>query len=371
MVRINFFGDFVIHDVEKLSVSNDLATVISTADYNCLNFEAPLIGKSGDIVKKSGPSISMDNRAVHFLDKYNFNIISIANNHIMDNGASGLAKTLDKLVDRCVGAGCGQLAYEPRVVAKDGIKIAFLALTHKEFGCVVDDDDVGSAWMCHPKVSSVIQTLKVNVDFLFLIVHAGVEYMDIPIPEIRNLYKSYIDLGADAIIASHPHVPQGYEEYKAKPIFYSLGNFCFQNEAMGYKVNKPFWNNSLSVSFNISSSTSFSYTVSRVYYSQENGLISLDPSKDIEDHVLNCCEILKNKILYNELLSNYLKNLKPYYISMFSGSGWYKCKFDKNFVKGIFGMIFRKKYEPVHLLNAFQCESHRWIVSRMLEANVL
>ena len=94
--------------------------------------------------------------------------------------------------------------------------------------------------MCHPKVSSIIQTLKVNVDFLFLIVHAGVEYMDIPIPEIRNLYKSYIDLGADAIIASHPHVPQGYEEYKAMhldPV--ANAKLIEQSDFVHYEIMSP------------------------------------------------------------------------------------------------------------------------------------
>ena len=51
MIKINFFGDFVVRDVDKLMISNDLNELISSADYNCLNFEAPLKGKSDDQIK--------------------------------------------------------------------------------------------------------------------------------------------------------------------------------------------------------------------------------------------------------------------------------------------------------------------------------
>lgn len=58
-------------------------------------------------------------------------------------------------------------------------------------------------------------------------VHAGAENWDFPLPEIRELYKKYIDWGADVIIGNHPHVAQGWEIYEDKWIFYSLGNFAF------------------------------------------------------------------------------------------------------------------------------------------------
>lgn len=219
------------------------------ADYNCLNFEAPLVGCPHDSIEKSGPSISMDSNSIDFLRKYNLNIVSLANNHIMDKGLTGLRETICKLENRFWGAGKGMEAYKPMIINTGGIRLAFMALTHKEFGCVENEEDSGAAWMCHPKIFNMINQTKQNVDFLFLIVHAGVEYLDVPLSEIRNLYKSYITSGVDAVIASHPHVPQGYEEYNGNPIFYSLGNFCFQNEALPYNNDKPYWNDSLGVSF--------------------------------------------------------------------------------------------------------------------------
>ena len=69
--------------------------------------------------------------------------------------------------------------------------------------------------------------LKKEVDFIIFFAHAGLEHYDVPLVEWRERYKRLCDLGVEAVIATHPHVPQGYEKYNNKYIFYSLGNFNF------------------------------------------------------------------------------------------------------------------------------------------------
>ena len=53
------------------------------------------------------------------------------------------------------------------------------------------------------------------------------QYNPIPAPGIQERYRTFIEMGADAVIAGHTHCPQGYEVYNGKPIIYSLGNFLF------------------------------------------------------------------------------------------------------------------------------------------------
>ncbi|MCI7356947.1 MAG: CapA family protein, partial [Parabacteroides sp.] len=255
MLQINFFGDFACTNVSKLSLSEDLKNILLNSDYNCLNFEAPLRSyEEQKIIKKSGPRLSMPDEVLNFISENNFNITSLANNHIMDYGESGLRKTMSLLQDRAVGVGTYEEAYTPKIISKGRITVAFLSLTHREFGCVdVNSDRLGAAWILNPELPIIISKIKCSVDFLFVLAHAGVEYMDIPLPEWRSTYKLFIDWGADCIIASHPHVPQGFEIYKNKYIYYSLGNFCFQKEAIKFECNnKPYWNNSLMVSVKIS-----------------------------------------------------------------------------------------------------------------------
>ena len=254
MLQINFFGDFVCTNVSKLSLSEDLNNILLKSDYNCLNFEAPLRSNTErERIRKSGPRLSMPDEVLDFISKNNFNIISLANNHIMDYGESGLKKTMCLLQDKAVGVGTYKEAYTPKIISKDGISVAFLSLTHREYGCVdVNSNSLGAAWILNPELPLIISKIKSGVDFLFVLAHAGVEYMDIPLPEWRSTYKLFIDWGVDCIIASHPHVPQGFEIYKDKYIYYSLGNFCFQKEAIKFDCNnRPYWNSSLMVNVKI------------------------------------------------------------------------------------------------------------------------
>ena len=62
---------------------------------------------------------------------------------------------------------------------------------------------------------------------MIIFAHAGLEDEINPLPEWQDVYRNFIDLGAYAIIASHPHIVQGFEIYKGRYIFYSLGNFAF------------------------------------------------------------------------------------------------------------------------------------------------
>ena len=73
--------------------------------------------------------------------------------------------------------------------------------------------------------------LKKEVDFIIFFAHAGLEHYDVPLVEWRERYKRLCDLGVDAVVATHPHVPQGYEKYNNKYIFYSLGNFYFSEHS--------------------------------------------------------------------------------------------------------------------------------------------
>src|SRR5690606_4046893 len=65
--------------------------------------------------------------------------------------------------------------------------------------------------------------------FVVVLAHAGLEESPVPQWQWKSRYRALCDKGADAVIASHPHVPQGYELYNGKLIAYSLGNFYFDS----------------------------------------------------------------------------------------------------------------------------------------------
>ena len=69
-----------------------------------------------------------------------------------------------------------------------------------------------------------IDDLKLKSDFIFVTIHGGIQNFSYSSPRIRKLCKFYADLGANAVICHHPHVPGAYEYYKGNPIIYSLGD---------------------------------------------------------------------------------------------------------------------------------------------------
>ena len=63
-----------------------------------------------------------------------------------------------------------------------------------------------------------------------MVAHAGDEFSPLPMPETREIYHQYIQMGADIVVGHHPHVPENYEIFENKIIFYSLGNFIFDTD---------------------------------------------------------------------------------------------------------------------------------------------
>src|SRR5690606_27896818 len=75
-----------------------------------------------------------------------------------------------------------------------------------------------------------INEARPNCDFIIVIYHGGHEGYNLPSPRMKQLCHFYVDLGVDAVICHHAHVYSGYEVYQGAPIFYGLGNFCFDKK---------------------------------------------------------------------------------------------------------------------------------------------
>lgn len=359
-----FFGDFCVKDTSSIIFSDDVQNIIEKSDIRAINFEAPL--KSNDTIKKSGPSLFQIDDSPTWLEEKGFNLVTLANNHIMDFGVEGFQNTISRFHNAILlGAGEKSEAYNCKYIEINGIKIGFIALVHCEFGILRSDEKgIGTAWINDSIVDELILESKSKCDYLIILPHAGVEEIDIPLPEWRARYKKFIDLGADAVIASHPHTPQGWEAYMGKIIFYSLGNCIFHLES-SYR----YWNNGLAVMLNISDGT-ISYEVYPTIF-KENTL-SLDNSDEIWLHLKKVNSFLIDKISYdNKLNEEVLKLWRETYTLYFEwGLGVNRSpQTMKDLLRVLYCYIFRKtnKADYATLLNNMRCESHRWCIQRALE----
>ena len=162
-----------------------------------------------------------------------FNILSLANNHMLDFGAQGLLDTMLHLEQAGIAyAGAGsneQQAYAPRYLLVKGVKLAFLAFNDP--AVVPEHTRAGSgprtALLESIKVTAAVKEAAENADFTVVSLHTGTEYA--PEPNAAQVHYAHlaIDAGADLVLGSHPHVIQKVEQYRGKYILYSLGNFVF------------------------------------------------------------------------------------------------------------------------------------------------
>jgi poly-gamma-glutamate synthesis protein (capsule biosynthesis protein) len=171
---------------------------------------------------------------VGILKEMGVDIVSLANNHALDFGPDALVDTFDTLdgagVDY-VGAGNNlDRAKAPIYYTVGDKKIAYVAASRVVFAMdwYASETGLGMIGTYDPTlILESIEEVEANSDFVVIFVHWGVERENYPVDYQRTMAKQYIDAGADAVVGCHPHVLQGIEYYKGKPIAYSLGNFWF------------------------------------------------------------------------------------------------------------------------------------------------
>lgn len=173
-----------------------------------------------------------DPKSVIGLKFAGFNIMSIANNHIMNFGRAGLASTIDNLDKNGImhiGAGLSEdNIYAPAFKEIKGTKFAFLGFTYNHDLRKGPKGEVyGVADMDEEKMKEAVKKAGSEADVVIVSMHAGTEYKTSAGSIQENFAHDAIDAGADVVIGHHPHVVQNTEIYKGKYIFYSLGNFVF------------------------------------------------------------------------------------------------------------------------------------------------
>ena len=230
-MKLFFAGDVVINKDRPLRISDELQAIIKTCDISLCNLEGPILkDDSEEKADKIGPHCENGILAAEEIKKNGFNVVTLANNHIMDYGTSGLIETieiLDKYGVGHFGAGvCDEDIYKIYELKDEDLRISvgMLAVADGGFGCSYDDCP-GYPDGCSKRIRELIRTNHSKYDYFIVLAHFGEEEWDYPLPEVRELYKEYIDLGASAVIGQHTHCIQGLEMYHDKPIFYSVGDF--------------------------------------------------------------------------------------------------------------------------------------------------
>ncbi len=214
-------------------IYGDLLPLLRESDLNVVNVES-VLGEEGMPIRKGGPNLRGDEGAVRALTVVPFHVACLANNHALDYGPPGLAHTLSVLQAaglRTVGAGLtGEQAAQPLVVMAGGVQVGMIDCAEGE-EARSREGGPGVYGLEVPQIERQVATLKREVDVVLVIFHGGREYIPVPPPYVARDLRRIADAGADAVVAHHPHVPQGIEVHNGVPIAYSLGNFVFWQES--------------------------------------------------------------------------------------------------------------------------------------------
>lgn len=245
-------GDIMLNGISpKTRAFDGVASLFKDATFAYANLEIPLTNATTRTRRKTAADIAARNQYVlkaspdfaPQLFAAGFDLLSLGNNHALDYGGAGL-KEMQGLLNRfqIAHTGAGKHTAEAErlvVVSRNGIRLGMLSylafrtagglgactpatqntagVAVLNFGGDVDNAD-------RQRIAAVVSASKRQCDVLLVALHWGIERQTVPNAYQVSLGRAWIDAGADIVAGAHPHVLQGWEQYKTKPILYSLGN---------------------------------------------------------------------------------------------------------------------------------------------------
>lgn len=241
LVKGTVFGDMMFgRAIKDRSESTDYSEVLdnvssiwSDSDYVCGNLECALLDNPSQFTKNEKEiHINAETRTVNILKDNGFTLVNLANNHLADFCSEGVVSTLNTLKNaglKYVGAGANlEEASKYDIQEVNGVKIATVSVSDiipKNFSA--KDDKAGILSTNNMRYYQAVREASEVADLVIVNIHWGVEYALNETEQQRQLARNLINFGADIIIGSHPHVLQPVEKYKDGIIFYSMGNFVF------------------------------------------------------------------------------------------------------------------------------------------------
>lgn len=248
IITLSAVGDVSLCDgVEKKILENGadfpfakIKHIFSDADISFANIEN-IFSNCDDGRSSQAHLLKCQPEAFQAIVDASFSVVSLANNHILDYGDLGLKDTIDILdLHHILHCGAGSnlsKARKPGIINKRGITFGFLSYAMKGVQSASTNSG-GAAWIDSEHIFRDMEALRFYVDHIIISLHSGLEFIDYPHPDHRNLCLEIANRSASLIIGHHPHVIHGIEMVKNCLIAYSLGNLIFDTMLMDYKTER-------------------------------------------------------------------------------------------------------------------------------------
>ena len=366
-------GDFCpIGSFEQLCLNNqyqdvftDLLPILSDKDLSIVNLECPLAAET-DPINKTGPNLIADPQTVKMLDLGKFDVVTLANNHILDQGRSGLVSTLDVCQRnglKIVGAGIN-IGNASKILDLEikGNRVAILNFTEHEFS-IASKDKAGANPLDPISNYYSIREAEKRADLVIVVIHGGNEHYPLPSPWLKKVFRYYADLGADIVVGHHSHCTSGLEIYHGVPLIFGLGNFIFPWPDGDYQP----WYEGMLVKFKVSQSILVEIELIPYEQRRETPLVSLMKGKEKETflgQIASYSEIISDQQLLETEWNRFSRKRRKDYLGILLSLNRLKRYL---FKKGLYKV---EKSKLNSLLNIIRCESHNELAKKILENEI-
>jgi len=347
---------------EKGLFNNVLPTFLSS-DLLIGNLEFPLI-TNGVGISKTGPILKGDDNFINVFKKSNFDVLSLANNHIKDCGEKGVINTIKVCKENdidTVGAGENiAQAKIPLIKTVNGWKIGIVAFSEQEFN-IAKKNEAGANFLDPYEDFDTIKKVKEQVDYLIVIYHGGIEYYKYPSPLLQKKCRRMVEAGADVVTCQHSHCIGTHEKYQEATILYGQGNTLF-----GYRRGSDSWNEGLLLKIKLTEEgNKVDFLPTEI---NEEGLSFMDDiSAKMRLQVLDSdSEKISDKKFIDESWLKFCKDKKALYLPLFFGLGRVPVHLNRLMKNKLIKLFYSKKRRST-ALNIIRCEAHNEVIQTILE----
>ena len=338
-------------------LGDELLGIMKKADYRIFNLEVPLTDEETPI-EKCGPNLIASTKTIKGYMSIGADILTLANNHIWDQGLQGLISTRKMLENgniAYIGVGntCEDAA-KPYIFEYANKKVGIYACAEHEFS-IVDNNKPGANPFDSLESPDHVEMLKKQCDYVIVLYHGGKEHYRYPSPYLQKVCRKFVDKGADLVVCQHSHCIGCEEKYKVGTIVYGQGNFLFDDS------ENECWNTSLLIKLDDNMNVSY---IPLVRNGNTVRLASENDSAIILQGFTDRSKEIKQDGFVEKKYKEFADSMVEYYLLVMSGiKRNFMFKVFNKLSKGYFlKWLLKRKYtfdKKLVLQNVIECDAHR------------
>jgi poly-gamma-glutamate synthesis protein (capsule biosynthesis protein) len=343
----------------------ELLSIWNNASIRMFNLEVPLTDAITPI-SKCGPNLIAPTNTVKGIKQLNPTLLTLANNHILDQGQQGLESTkkiLTKNEIPFIGIGNNlSEASKSYILKYDEVKVGVYACAEHEFAIATATSAGANPFDLLASLDHVHE-LKEKCDYVIVLYHGGKEHYRYPSPYLQKVCRRIVEKGADLVVCQHSHCIGASEIYNGSTIVYGQGNFLFDHSL------SEFWQTSLLLKVTMTDRNIDVAYIPIVKHVNGVRLADDKSSKKILQTFNERSRLILEDGFVREEYEKFAAQMLNGYLTAFHGNSFLLRVMNKLCGRKLAKKLYSKKALIV-LQNFIECEAHRELVLAGLKKSI-